>query len=90
MKKEDLIDAIATENGLSKAFSKQVLNSILDAMTGALKNEEKVILKNFGTFSVATKAARKGRNPRTGEEVNIEAKKAIKFKSGSKLTNAVM
>ena len=61
----------------------------MDAVTGALKIGDSVTLVGFGTFSVSTRAARTGRNPQTGKEIKIAAKKVAKFKAGSKLVDAV-
>ena len=63
--------------------------TLLKAITNALKKGDKVTLVGFGTFSVAKRAARKGRNPQTGKEINIAAKKVAKFKAGSELAHAV-
>jgi len=66
-----------------------VLNSILNAITGAVTAGDKVTLIGFGTFSVSARPARDGRNPQTGETIQIPAKKIVKFKAGSKLSDAV-
>jgi DNA-binding protein HU-beta len=89
MNKGDLIEKVAKECGLSKTASDQVLNSILNAITGAVTAGDKVTLIGFGTFSVSARPAREGRNPQTGETIQIPAKKIVKFKAGSKLTDAV-
>jgi DNA-binding protein HU-beta len=89
MNKGDLIEKVAKECGLSKTASDQVLNSILNAITGAVTAGDKVTLIGFGTFSVSARPARDGRNPQTGETIQIPAKKIVKFKAGSKLTDAV-
>lgn len=89
MNKAELIDAIAAESGLTKADSKKALDAFLKATTNALKSGDKVTLVGFGTFSVATRAARTGRNPQTGKELKIAAKKVVKFKAGSELAGAV-
>jgi DNA-binding protein HU-beta len=89
MNKGDLIEKVANECGLSKTASDQVLNSILNAITGAVTAGDKVTLIGFGTFSVSARAAREGRNPQTGETIQIPAKKIVKFKAGSKLSDAM-
>jgi DNA-binding protein HU-beta len=89
MNKGDLIEKVAKECGLSKTASDQVLNSILNAITGAVTAGDKVTLIGFGTFSVNSRPARDGRNPQTGETIQIPAKKIVKFKAGSKLSDAV-
>ena len=88
MNKGDLIEKVAKECGLSKTASDQVLNSILNAITGAVSVGDKVTLIGFGTFSVSARAAREGRNPQTGDTIQIPARKIVKFKAGSKLSDA--
>ncbi len=89
MNKGDLIENVAKECGLSKTASDQVLNSILNAITGAVTTGDKVTLIGFGTFSVSARPAREGRNPQTGDTIQIPARKVVKFKAGSKLSDAV-
>jgi DNA-binding protein HU-beta len=89
MNKGDLIEKVATECGLTKTASDQVLNSVLQAITTAVAAGDKVALIGFGTFSVSERPAREGRNPQTGAAMQIPAKKIVKFKAGSKLTDAV-
>lgn len=89
MNKAELIDAMADGANLSKADSKRALESFLDATGKALKKGDKVALVGFGTFSVTKRAARKGRNPQTGKEINIPAKNVVKFKAGSELSDKV-
>ena len=85
MNKSELVNAIATAAGLSKADSKKALDATLDAIAGALKAEDKVALLGFGTFSVTERAAREGINPATKQKITIPAKKVIKFKAGAEL-----
>ncbi|MBN2639017.1 MAG: HU family DNA-binding protein [Bacteroidales bacterium] len=85
MNKAELIDAMAAGAGLSKADAKKALDAFVDATSGALKKGERVALVGFGSFSVSTRSARKGRNPQTGKEISIPAKKVVKFKSGADL-----
>jgi DNA-binding protein HU-beta len=89
MNKADLIDAIAKNAKLSKVDAKAALETITDSATKALKKGDKVTLIGFGTWSVAKRAARTGRNPQTGKEIKIAAKKVVKFKAGSALADKV-
>jgi len=89
MNKSDLIDAIAESAGLSKADAGRALDGVVDSITGALKAGSSVSLVGFGTFSVRDRAARTGRNPRTGETIKIAASKNPAFKAGKALKDAV-
>ena len=89
MNKAELIDAMAAESGLTKADSKKALYAFVKVTQNALKSGDKITLVGFGTFSVSTRAARIGRNPQTGKELKIAAKKVVKFKAGSDLAGAV-
>ncbi|MGB3222885.1 MAG: HU family DNA-binding protein [Desulforhopalus sp.] len=89
MNKGDLIEKVAKDCGISKAATEQVFNSILGTIAGAVAEGDKVTLIGFGTFSVTERAAREGRNPQTGKTIQIPAKKIVKFKAGSKLSDAV-
>jgi DNA-binding protein HU-beta len=89
MNKAELIDAIANESGLSKADSKKALDAFVSATSAAMKNNDRISLVGFGSFSVSERAARTGRNPQTGKEIQIAAKKVIKFKAGSDLTDGI-
>jgi len=89
MNKAQLIDAIADGSGLSKSESKKALDAFIGATTGALKTGDKISLIGFGSFSISERAARTGRNPQTGKEIQIAAKKVVKFKAGSELSDAV-
>jgi DNA-binding protein HU-beta len=89
MNKAQLIDAIAGEAGLTKADSKKALDAFIKSTQTALKKGDRVALVGFGSFSVAKRSARTGRNPQTGKEIKIAAKKVVKFKAGSDLTEAV-
>jgi DNA-binding protein HU-beta len=89
MNKSDLVASMAAAAGISKAAAEKSLNGGLAAITAALKKGDKVTLVGFGTFSVAKRAARTGRNPQTGKAIKIKAKKVTKFKAGSKLAAAV-
>ena len=89
MNKGDLIDAIAGETDMSKAGAEAVLNAFVSSVTGALKGGDKVTLTGFGTFSISNRSARMGRNPKTGESIQIKASKVPKFKAGAGLKEAV-
>jgi DNA-binding protein HU-beta len=85
MNKKDLIGAISTDAQMTKAEAKKVLDATLNVITGALKKGDRVALVGFGSFSVNKRAARKGRNPQTGKEIKIAAKKVVKFRPGAGL-----
>ena len=89
MNKNELIDAIAEEADLSKASAGRALDAAINAITGALTNQDTVSLVGFGTFSVKHRAAREGRNPRSGETIQIKASNAPGFKAGKALKDAV-
>lgn len=89
MNKSELIDAMAAAAGISKSDAKKALEGFVSATTKALKKGGRVSLVGFGSFSVSKRAARTGRNPQTGKEIKIAAKKVIKFKAGSELSGAV-
>lgn len=89
MNKAQLIDAIAAESSLSKADAKKALDAFLTVTGDALKKGDRVTLVGFGSFGVSERSARTGRNPQTGKEITIPAKKVIKFKAGSELTDSV-
>jgi DNA-binding protein HU-beta len=89
MNKAQLIDAIAGGSGLTKADAKKALDAFLKVTGDALKGGDRVTLVGFGSFGVSERSARTGRNPQTGKEITIPAKKVIKFKAGSELTDSV-
>ena len=89
MNKSELIDAIAASADIPKAAAGRALDATIDAITGALKNDDQVVLVGFGTFSVKDRAARTGRNPQTGEPIQIKAAKVPGFKPGKALKDAV-
>ena len=88
MNKTDLVNAIAA-TGLSKADSKKALDAVVGAISGALKEGDKVAILGFGTFSVNERPAREGINPATKEKIQIAAKKVVKFKAGAELAAGV-
>ena len=79
MNKNDLVERLAQEHELTKTFARDLVDSVLDMITSAAQKGEEVSLFGFGRFRVAERAARKGRNPRTGEPVKIAASKNLKF-----------
>ncbi len=89
MNKSELIDAIATQADLSKAAAGRALDAAVEAVTAELKKGGTVTLIGFGTFSTGKRAARTGRNPRTGATLKIKAAKVPKFKPGKALKDAV-
>ncbi|MBG0782960.1 MAG: HU family DNA-binding protein [Bacteroidales bacterium] len=89
MNKAELIDAMAVGAELTKADAKKALDAFINATTKALNEGDRVALVGFGSFSISKRAARKGRNPQTGKEISIAAKKVVKFKPGSELADAV-
>lgn len=89
MNKTELIDAIAESAGLTKAQAGKALDATVEAVTKALKAGEEVTLVGFGSFYVADREARSGRNPRTGETIEIAAAKQPKFRAGKTLKDAV-
>ncbi|MDH5229635.1 MAG: HU family DNA-binding protein [Gammaproteobacteria bacterium] len=89
MNKAELVETVAEEADISKAAASRALDAILGAMTKALQQGDQVSLVGFGTFAVKERSARKGRNPRTGEEISIAAAKVPGFKPGKALKDAV-
>ena len=89
MNKNDIISAVAQATDTSKTDAAKAVDGVLDAITGALKSGDGVQLIGFGSFSVANRAARQGRNPRTGAVIQIAASKQPKFKAGKALKEAV-
>ena len=89
MNKAELIESIASDAKISKADAKRALDAFVDNTTKALKKGDRVALVGFGSFSVSKRAARKGRNPQTGKEIKIAAKKVVKFKAGADLSGKV-
>ena len=87
--KAELIDVVAEATESSKAAAGQALDAVIDAISQALQKGEEVRLVGFGTFSVKERAAGKGRNPATGEEIDIPASKSVRFKPGAQLKTIV-
>jgi DNA-binding protein HU-beta len=89
MTKKELVDKIAKEAKISKSAAGKALDGVISGVTNALKKGDKVTLVGFGTFSTVKRAARKVRNPQTGESMKVAAKKVAKFKPGAELKKAV-
>ena len=89
MNKAELIDAVAAAADLSKASATRAVEAVLDNITAALKKDEQISLVGFGTFVVRNRAARSGRNPKTGEAIEIKASRVPGFKPGKALKDAV-
>ena len=89
MNKGDIIDLLAGGTGISKVQANQVVDILMDGVTAALKKGERVALVGFGTFAVASRKARTGRNPQTGAPLKIAACKVVKFAAGYELKAAI-
>ena len=89
MNKAELVEKIADQTGLTKKTSREAVDGIISAITDSLAREEKVTLVGFGTFQIMGRKARTGRNPQTGEEIQIPAKKVPKFRPGKGLREKV-
>ena len=89
MTKAELIASVGKEAKISKASAEKAINALTNAVTKALKKGDKLALTGFGTFSVAKRRARTGRNPQTGREIKIPATKVAKFKAGNLLKGAI-
>ena len=89
MNKNDLVSVVSDKSGLSKAEAAKAVDAVIDAITASLRGGTEVRLVGFGTFLVSTRAASTGRNPRTGEAIDIPAAKLPKFKAGKALKDAL-
>ncbi len=87
MNKAELIAKIAEDTGITKTQANASLDSFVEAVTKTLKGGGKVTMVGFGTFSVSKRKARKGRNPQTGAEINIKARRVARFKAGKELAS---
>lgn len=85
MNKVELINAVAENAGMTKVDARKAIDAIMDVAKGELKKDGKIALVGFGTLAVTNRPERKGRNPRTGKEIKIAAKKVVKFKAASNL-----
>ncbi|PIP54458.1 MAG: DNA-binding protein [Bacteroidetes bacterium CG23_combo_of_CG06-09_8_20_14_all_32_9] len=89
MNKAELIDAISSDAKMTKTDVKKAIDSFLTVTTKTLKKSDRVALVGFGSFSVVKRKARIGRNPQTGKELKIPAKKVVRFKPGSEITGTI-
>lgn len=89
MNKTDLIDLVASSAEISKSAATKAVEAVIDGITSSLKDGDQVTLVGFGTFSVSERAARTGRNPQTGETIEIRASNSPKFKAGKALKDAL-
>lgn len=89
MTKADLIDSIARREGLSRQKAEEIVNGLLDDIVAALKNGDKINVSGFGTFSISERKGRTGRNPKTGETIEIAPSRVAKFKAGKILKEAL-
>lgn len=89
MNKQELVSVMAEKAGLTKADADKAVNAFVDTVKGAMAKGESIQLIGFGTFSVSERSARTGRNPQTGKEIQIAAKKVAKFKVGKALDEVV-
>ena len=87
--KAELIDLVAGKADISKSAASDAVDAVIDGIVSALKNDDSVTFVGFGTFSVSERSARTGRNPRTGETIQIAASKSAKFKAGKALKDAL-
>jgi len=90
LNKTELVGQVAAKTGMTKKDVEKVVNAFFNTVEGALKADDKVQLIGFGTFEVRARQARKGRNPQTGEEINIPATKVPAFKAGKALKDALV
>lgn len=89
MTKAELIESVAKATGLTKAKAQEAIDTTFDEVAKAIKKDKKFLVPGFGSFAVTKRKARKGRNPKTGEEIKIKASKSVRFKPASKLKEAV-
>ncbi|NVK31113.1 MAG: HU family DNA-binding protein [Gammaproteobacteria bacterium] len=89
MNKSELIDAVAQQAGLTKSDAQKAIDAVVDSITGALKKGDQVTLVGFGTFLTRHREARSGRNPQSGETIQIKASNVPSFKAGKALKDAV-
>jgi DNA-binding protein HU-beta len=89
MNKAELVSKIAEDAGITKVQATSALESFMEGVTKTLKSGNKLILVGFGTFSVSKRAARNGRNPKTGETIKIKAKKVARFKASKDLSGKI-
>jgi len=90
MNKAQLVEEVAKQTGLTKKVCKEAVDAVISTITDSLAKREKITLVGFGSFKVMTRKSRRGRNPRTGEEIQIPAKEVPKFDPGKELREAVL
>ncbi|GGI85770.1 HU family DNA-binding protein [Legionella impletisoli] len=89
MNKSELVETIANRSGVTKATASKVLDLFMETVTDTLKKGDQVVLPGFGSFSTGNRSARTGRNPQTGQTIQIKASRVAKFKAGKSLKEAV-
>ncbi len=89
MTKSELIEAVSSKIDVPKNRAEDIVNAVFDAMTDALLEDRRIEVRGFGSFSIRKYRARKGRNPRTGTEVQVDKKKSVHFKVGKELRDRV-
>jgi nucleoid DNA-binding protein len=89
MRKIEIVNRIADETGLTKVKAEEAVDAILEQVKDGLRQGDSIILRRFGSFQVREKRARVGRNPKTGEEAGIPARRVVRFKSGKHFKDAV-
>ena len=89
MNKSQLVEAIANGSGVTKSTASKVLDLFMETVTDTLKNGDQVVLPGFGSFSIGERSARTGRNPQTGQVIQIKASRVAKFKAGKRLKEEV-
>lgn len=89
MTKAELVARMSEKSGMARATVEKALNGFIETVTQALSQQEKVTLVGFGTFGVAARAQREGRNPRTGQPIKIPSSKTVRFKAGNKLKDSL-
>jgi len=89
MTKADLIESVASKTDLPKAIAERAVNTVFDDIVAALKVGDKISISGFGTFAVSSRKARTGRNPKTGDAIEIAASKSAKFKAGKTLKDSL-
>lgn len=89
MTKAELIEKVSGDSGVSKALAEKVLNAVTENVSRCLRKGDKITLTGFGTFSVSKRKARTGRNPQTGQVINIKATRVPRFKAGKSLKDSI-
>lgn len=89
MNKAELINKVSEKSGLTKTKTAEVIEALVETIQGTLSEGEKITLVGFGSFDVSKRDARKGRNPKTGESIDIAAKTVVRFRSGKELSESV-